>query len=178
VTHLFFVSPDDFVVRHTKDIIGLQLTVNGGKRGEVKCGVSGRPLKGSTEKDKVGAPPPFPRFRQNKVEAQVDNFDKNEDADAFMMGKEFAVNAIGVDFIPEKLMERLRNGEKEEVKKRPHRDLEAPIACRLSLNEGECLYSRQAAGCSFKCARKLHRSRQADKPLSKGMNGPAGLLKR
>jgi len=47
----------------------------------------------------------------NKLETQVDNFDSNEEANAFMKSNEFAENPIGTDFDPEELIERLASGE-------------------------------------------------------------------
>ncbi|OAP63653.1 hypothetical protein AYL99_02880 [Fonsecaea erecta] len=55
----------------------------------------------------------------NKLETQVDNFDCNEDATAFMKSKEFAENPIGTDFDPEELISRLKSGEDvKQIKKR------------------------------------------------------------
>lgn len=44
---------------------------------------------------------------RNKIELQVDNFDTNEEADAFMRGPEFAENPLGVDFDPDEWSERI-----------------------------------------------------------------------
>ncbi|KAL7620175.1 hypothetical protein AAE478_009168 [Parahypoxylon ruwenzoriense] len=56
----------------------------------------------------------------NMIETQVDNFDTNEEATAYMRGPECAENPIGVDFDAEDLVKRLRSGEPEaEIKKRP-----------------------------------------------------------
>ena len=54
----------------------------------------------------------------NMLETQVDNFDNNEDACAFMMGPEFAENPIGTDFDPEEYIQRLRNGEDDATMKK------------------------------------------------------------
>ena len=54
----------------------------------------------------------------NMLEAQVDNFDTNEEADAFMKSKHFAENAIGTDFDPEDLVRRIKGGESERDLKR------------------------------------------------------------
>lgn len=55
----------------------------------------------------------------NKLETQVDNFDSNEQAAAFMESKEFGENPIGTDFDPEELLKRLKSGESErQIKKR------------------------------------------------------------
>jgi catechol-2,3-dioxygenase len=50
----------------------------------------------------------------NAVEAQVDNMGP-EEATMFMMSKEFGENSIGVDFDPEVLLRRLRDGEDREM---------------------------------------------------------------
>lgn len=52
----------------------------------------------------------------NEVETQVDNFESAEKATAFMNSLEFQENPIGVDFVPDDLIQRLESGE-------PHRDL-------------------------------------------------------
>lgn len=55
----------------------------------------------------------------NQIETQVDNFDTVEEANAFMMSKEFAENPIGTDFEPEDLIKRLKSGEPHvSIKKR------------------------------------------------------------
>lgn len=55
----------------------------------------------------------------NKIETQIDNFDKVEDAVAFMSSTSFVENPIGVDFEPEELMQRLEAGETDAmIKKR------------------------------------------------------------
>ena len=46
----------------------------------------------------------------NQIETQFDNMD-NDEADAFMIGEYFAKNPIGVDFDPEVLLARYRNGD-------------------------------------------------------------------
>lgn len=46
----------------------------------------------------------------NMLETQFDNMD-NDDADAFMAGEYFNKNPIGVDFDPEKLLQRYQNGD-------------------------------------------------------------------
>jgi len=56
----------------------------------------------------------------NEIETQVDNFDTNEDANAFMASQNFADNPIGVDFDPKDLIRRLEAGEDEKaIKTRP-----------------------------------------------------------
>lgn len=55
----------------------------------------------------------------NQIETQVDNFDTVEEANTFMMSKEFAENPIGTDFEPEDLIKRLKSGEPHvSIKKR------------------------------------------------------------
>ncbi|EXJ74049.1 uncharacterized protein A1O5_02343 [Cladophialophora psammophila CBS 110553] len=55
----------------------------------------------------------------NKLETQVDNFDSNAEANAFMRSKEFAENPIGTDFDPDELIRRLQSGEDvRKIKKR------------------------------------------------------------
>jgi catechol 2,3-dioxygenase-like lactoylglutathione lyase family enzyme len=57
---------------------------------------------------------------RNQIELQVDNYDTIEDATAFFYSPAFAENPVGVEFDPEKLLERMRNGEPEEdLKHRP-----------------------------------------------------------
>ncbi|KAJ3548969.1 hypothetical protein NM208_g564 [Fusarium decemcellulare] len=57
----------------------------------------------------------------NQLEMQVDNFDTNEEATAFMSSSEYGENPIGVDFDPEDLVRRVERGEDErELKKRPN----------------------------------------------------------
>ncbi len=57
----------------------------------------------------------------NSVELQVDNFATNADADAWFNSGEFAENPIGVDFEPEDLAAKLRDGVPEaDLKKRPN----------------------------------------------------------
>ena len=47
----------------------------------------------------------------NRLEAQVDNFDSNEEATAFVKSASFRENPVGVDFDPEDLAHRVRSGE-------------------------------------------------------------------
>src|SRR5271156_3959174 len=55
----------------------------------------------------------------NRLEAQVDNFDSNEEATAFVKSASFRENPVGVDFDPEDLAHRVRSGEDEaSIKKR------------------------------------------------------------
>lgn len=55
----------------------------------------------------------------NAIETQVDNFENNEEATAFMSSPFFAQNPIGTDFDPEELIKRLDNGEDDaSIKKR------------------------------------------------------------
>jgi hypothetical protein len=57
---------------------------------------------------------------RNEFEMQVDNFDTAAEAHAFMRTEEYKLNPIGVDFVPEELVRRVRSGEPEvEIKKRP-----------------------------------------------------------
>ncbi|HMN70452.1 MAG TPA: VOC family protein [Rhodoblastus sp.] len=57
----------------------------------------------------------------NLVELQIDNFATNAETDAWIRSPEFAENPIGVDFDPETLLARFRNGEPEsDLKKRPN----------------------------------------------------------
>ncbi|MCJ1328470.1 hypothetical protein MMC10_005147 [Thelotrema lepadinum] len=61
---------------------------------------------------------------KNKIEAQYDNFD-TETAYKYMHSDAFANNAIGVDFDPEDLIERIKKGESlESLTRRP--DMEEP----------------------------------------------------
>ncbi|OAL33548.1 hypothetical protein AYO20_07234 [Fonsecaea nubica] len=56
----------------------------------------------------------------NKIEMQVDNFATVQEATAFFHTDEFAENPIGVDFDPDELVRRLRDGEdRKEILKRP-----------------------------------------------------------
>ncbi|KAL6717800.1 hypothetical protein ACLMJK_003885 [Lecanora helva] len=55
----------------------------------------------------------------NEIETQVDNFNTNEEANLFMISKEFAENPIGTDFDPKELIRRIEKGEDEKsIKKR------------------------------------------------------------
>ncbi|RTE70055.1 hypothetical protein BHE90_015559 [Fusarium euwallaceae] len=57
----------------------------------------------------------------NQIETQVDNFDTVEAASAMMASPEYAENPLGVDFDPEDLIRRLKDGESEAlIKKRPN----------------------------------------------------------
>lgn len=57
----------------------------------------------------------------NQVELQVDNFDSDEEGNAFFASAEFAENPIGVDFDPDELARRLAAGESEaSLKVRPN----------------------------------------------------------
>jgi catechol-2,3-dioxygenase len=47
----------------------------------------------------------------NQVELQVDNFPTVEELDAFFRSGSFAANPIGVNFDPERLLERFRHGD-------------------------------------------------------------------
>lgn len=56
----------------------------------------------------------------NEFEMQVDNYETAKEAHEFMATEEYRENPIGVDFIPEKFVERVRSGESEaEIKRRP-----------------------------------------------------------
>ena len=46
----------------------------------------------------------------NQMEFQVDCFDSNEEANAFMEGPHFAANPIGVEYDPDEWLARLRAG--------------------------------------------------------------------
>lgn len=46
----------------------------------------------------------------NYIETQVDNFDDNDQATAFMSSPDFQVNPFGVDFVPEDLMQKIKAG--------------------------------------------------------------------
>lgn len=55
----------------------------------------------------------------NRLEAQVDNFNSNEEATAFVKSASFYENPVGVDFDPDDLTRRVRSGEDEKsIKKR------------------------------------------------------------
>jgi catechol-2,3-dioxygenase len=57
----------------------------------------------------------------NSVELQIDNFDSNDEVDTWFRSGEFAENPIGVDFEPDDLAAKFRNGVPEtELKKRPN----------------------------------------------------------
>lgn len=47
----------------------------------------------------------------NRVEFQVENLDTREELNAYMVSEAFAANPIGVEFDPEKLLERFENGD-------------------------------------------------------------------
>ena len=47
----------------------------------------------------------------NRVEFQVENFDSTEELNAFMRSSAFAENPIGVEFDPDRLLERYCNGD-------------------------------------------------------------------
>jgi len=51
----------------------------------------------------------------NQIELQVDNFSSLEQADAFVNSKTFLENPIGVEFDPERLLERYENGDPIEL---------------------------------------------------------------
>jgi catechol-2,3-dioxygenase len=51
----------------------------------------------------------------NQMEFQVDCFDNNGDANAFMSGPGYGANPIGVEFDPDEFMARLRAGEPEQA---------------------------------------------------------------
>ncbi|KAF2242266.1 Glyoxalase/Bleomycin resistance protein/Dihydroxybiphenyl dioxygenase [Trematosphaeria pertusa] len=64
----------------------------------------------------------------NSIETQVDNFERVEDATEYMKGPAFEKNPIGVAFVPEEWIERLRNGESEEaLMQRDDKDLERTL---------------------------------------------------
>jgi catechol-2,3-dioxygenase len=47
----------------------------------------------------------------NQIELQIDNFKTAEDADAFVRSDAFERNPIGVEFDPDRLLERFRRGD-------------------------------------------------------------------
>lgn len=62
----------------------------------------------------------------NQMEFQVDCFDSNDDANAFMHGPHFSVNPIGVEYDPEEWLARMKAGTPvSEFKKRP---LDLPVS--------------------------------------------------
>ncbi|TVY30805.1 Biphenyl-2,3-diol 1,2-dioxygenase [Lachnellula hyalina] len=57
----------------------------------------------------------------NEIEMQVDSFSTNKEAAEFMASKEFEENPIGVDFDPDELIRKLKEGVSEkELLKRKH----------------------------------------------------------
>jgi catechol 2,3-dioxygenase-like lactoylglutathione lyase family enzyme len=57
----------------------------------------------------------------NRIEFQVDNFATTEEAKAYCALPEFMENSVGVEFEPEKLLQRLNAGESEAtLKRRPN----------------------------------------------------------
>ncbi|KAH7126486.1 Glyoxalase/Bleomycin resistance protein/Dihydroxybiphenyl dioxygenase [Dactylonectria estremocensis] len=57
----------------------------------------------------------------NQLETQVDNFDTVDEASAMMASPEYAENPIGVDFDPQEMIRKLRDGEDEvALKRRPN----------------------------------------------------------
>lgn len=56
----------------------------------------------------------------NQIELQVENYDSVADSTGFFYSEAFAENPIGVEFDPDDLLQRLRNGEPEaNLKRRP-----------------------------------------------------------
>lgn len=56
----------------------------------------------------------------NMIETQVDNFETNEETNAFMTSNEYLTNPIGVDFDPEDMIRRIESGEStQSLVKRP-----------------------------------------------------------
>ncbi len=51
----------------------------------------------------------------NRVEFQVENLETKDELNAYMVSEAFAANPIGVEFDPEKLLERFENGDSLEV---------------------------------------------------------------
>ena len=47
----------------------------------------------------------------NRVELQIDNFQTLEEANEFMLSEVFAKNPVGVEFDPERLLERYEQGD-------------------------------------------------------------------
>ena len=62
----------------------------------------------------------------NRMEFQVDAYQTNEEANAFMEGPAFAQNPIGVEFDPDELVARLRAGEPDS--NFLHRTVHMPVA--------------------------------------------------
>ena len=57
---------------------------------------------------------------KNQVELQVENFQSDQELEAFAVAGDFELNPIGVDFDPADLLQKLRAGvPEEELKKRP-----------------------------------------------------------
>lgn len=54
----------------------------------------------------------------NMLETQVDNFDNNADANAFMASGHFSENPIGTDFDAEELIQRIKSGVPDAVLKK------------------------------------------------------------
>ncbi|KAL1615259.1 hypothetical protein SLS56_011883 [Neofusicoccum ribis] len=67
----------------------------------------------------------------NNIETQVDNFDDNSEATAFMMTECFKRNPVGIDFDPEDLVRRLESGEDQaSIKQRPDAEQAVPVTAR------------------------------------------------
>lgn len=76
----------------------------------------------------------------NEFEMQVDNFDTPEEAWQFMASAEYAKNPIGVDFVAEEWIQRVKSGEDEvSIKARPE------IGQRLSRWENSIYFTQPAA---------------------------------
>ncbi|KIM94117.1 hypothetical protein OIDMADRAFT_136384 [Oidiodendron maius Zn] len=54
----------------------------------------------------------------NRLESQVDNFENNEEATAYVRSETYDKNPIGADFDPEELVRRVRSGEDHKAIKR------------------------------------------------------------
>ncbi|OKL60190.1 hypothetical protein UA08_04920 [Talaromyces atroroseus] len=70
----------------------------------------------------------------NKIEMQVDNFDTNEEANAFMNSGEFAENPFGVDFDPDEWSAKILSKMREDGSE------------GLSVEESKALKTRPASG--------------------------------
>lgn len=64
----------------------------------------------------------------NQIETQVDTFEDNDEATAYMLSAEFKANPVGTEFDPEELVRRLKSGEDHaSIKKRKGPPAKAPV---------------------------------------------------
>ncbi|KAH6972731.1 Glyoxalase/Bleomycin resistance protein/Dihydroxybiphenyl dioxygenase [Ilyonectria sp. MPI-CAGE-AT-0026] len=64
----------------------------------------------------------------NQIETQVDTFEDNDEATAYMSSPEFKANPVGTEFDPEDLVRRLKSGENHaSIKKRSGPVAKAPV---------------------------------------------------